>query len=135
MEKRNGLWRCPQLPVGGLNEKIEGYYRICAKAGLDGQQGVLIPSRNRRHLMLDAQVVDAVARGLFHIYSAEHVSDGMALLTGLASGMDVSRATRLDPGGYAADTVLGQAQKTLKAFRHACQLADHPKVGSRHQPK
>jgi len=62
------------LPVGGINEKIEGYFRICATAGLDGSQGVLIPQRNRHHLMLGTEVVDAVAKGLFHIYTAEHVS-------------------------------------------------------------
>src|SRR5574340_1177764 len=65
------------LPVGGINEKIEGYFRICERAGLDGSQGVLIPHRNRRHLMLERNVVDAVERGLFHIYTAEHVSAGM----------------------------------------------------------
>jgi predicted ATP-dependent protease len=123
------------LPVGGINEKIEGYFRICEKAGLDGQQGVLIPSRNRRHLMLDRPVQDAVAQGLFHIYAAGHVCDGMALLTGFDSGMDVTRTARLDPGGYAPESVLGQAQKTLKAFRHACQLADAPKVSSKHRTK
>ena len=119
------------LPVGGINEKIEGFFRICQTAGLDGQQGVLIPSRNRRHLMLDREVVAAVAQGLFHIYSAEHVSDGMALLTGVASGMSLPRVS-LPAGGYAHDSVLGQAQHTLKAYRRACQLVEHPKVGSKH---
>jgi predicted ATP-dependent protease len=58
------------LPVGGINEKIEGWFRVCQAAGLDRQQGVLIPDRNRRHLMLDPQVLDAVEQGLFHIYTA-----------------------------------------------------------------
>ena len=75
------------LPVGGINEKIEGYFRICETAGLDGSQGVLIPHRNRRHLMLDREVVDAVANGLFHIHTAEHASEGMELLTGCAFGV------------------------------------------------
>jgi predicted ATP-dependent protease len=122
------------LPVGGINEKIEGYFRICEKAGLDGQQGVLIPARNRRHLMLERPVVAAVAQGLFHIWSADHVSDGMGLLTGFESGVEAARTT-LPAGGYAPDTVLGLAQKTLKAYRRACQLADHLKVGARHQTK
>ena len=51
------------LPVGGLNEKIEGWFRTCAQAGLTGTQGVLVPARNQRHLMLSPQVVEAVARG------------------------------------------------------------------------
>ena len=58
------------LSVGGVNEKIEGYFRICEKAGLNGAQGVLIAQRNRRHLMLERALVDAVAQGLFHIYTA-----------------------------------------------------------------
>ncbi|WP_114968731.1 Lon protease family protein [Rhodoferax ferrireducens] len=111
------------LPVGGINEKIEGYFRICETAGLDGRQGVLIPQRNRRHLMLERKVLDAVSQGLFHIYTAEHVGEGMALLTGCVSGMGAVAA-----GGYPHDSVLGRAQKTLQAYRRACQQADHPKA-------
>lgn len=113
------------LPVGGVNEKIEGYFRICEKAGLDGTQGVLIPQRNRRHLTLERGLVDAVAQGLFHIYTAEHASEGIALLTGFSSGMSMGAS------GYAHDSVLGHAQKTLQAYRRACQLADHPRLPHR----
>ena len=113
------------LPVGGINEKIEGYFRTCQKAGLDGQQGVLIPQRNRRHLMLECQLVEAVSQGLFHIYTAEHASEGIALLTGFSSGMPMGAS------GYAQDSVLGHAQKTLQAYRRACQLADHPRLPHR----
>lgn len=114
------------LPVGGINEKIEGYFRICETAGLDGQQGVLIPHRNRRHLMLDRQVMTAVEKGLFHIYTADHVSDGMALLTGHTSGM--TEGWLGASASYAHDSVLGRAQKTLQAYRRSCQQAEHPKV-------
>ena len=109
------------LPVGGVNEKIEGYFRTCEKAGLDGTQGVLIAQRNRRHLMLERALVDAVAQGLFHIYTAEHASEGIALPTGHSSGMPMGASV------CAHDGVLGHAQKTLQAYRHACQLPDHPK--------
>jgi predicted ATP-dependent protease len=105
------------LPVGGINEKIEGYFRICDAAGLDGTQGVLIPERNRRHLMLDRRVCSAVAEGRFHIYTASHALDGMALLSGWPTGLP-SR-----PGGYAPDTVLGRAARSLQAYRRACQRA------------
>jgi len=105
------------LPVGGINEKIEGYFRSCQALGLDGQQGVLMPSRNCRHLMLDATVVQAVTQGRFHIHVADRVGQGMALLTGLPFG-------ELGPGGYPPDTVLGHAQKTLQRFRHACAFID-----------
>lgn len=109
------------LPVGGLNEKIEGYFRICATAGLDGSQGVLIPRRNRRHLMLERKVAEAVAQGLFHIYTAEHASEGLELLTGLPAGI------ANDAGNYPRDSVLGHAQRTLLAYRRACQASEHTK--------
>ena len=101
------------LPVGGINEKIEGYFRSCELLGLDGQQGVLIPRRNVRHLMLDAKVVTAVHEGRFHIYTVDDVGEGMALLTGVSFGDK-------GLGPYAADSVLGRAQKTLQRFRRAC---------------
>lgn len=108
--------RGEMLPVGGINEKIEGYFRSCELMGLTGQQGVLIPRRNRRHLMLDRRVVAAVAQGRFHIYTAELASEGMELLTGLPFG-------ELGAGGYPPDTVLGRAQKTLQDYRRACQAS------------
>jgi predicted ATP-dependent protease len=103
------------LPVGHINEKIEGYFRSCESLGLDGQQGVLMPTRNRRHLMLAPQVVQAVARGAFHIHVADQVGEGMSLLTGLPYG-------HWGPGGYAPDSVLGRVQTTLQRFRQACEL-------------
>lgn len=120
------------LPVGGINEKIEGYFRICQTAGLDGKQGVLIPQRNRRHLMLNPNIVNAVKEGLFHIYTAEHVSDGMELLTGCPSGMVSAPSTA---GEYPKDSVLGRAEKTLQAYRLACQLADYPKATRKRSPR
>lgn len=107
------------LPVGGINEKIEGYFRICSTAGLDGSQGVLIPHRNRRHLMLDRTVVEAVANGLFHIHTAEHAGEGMELLSGCAFGIAD------EAGVYPPDSVLGKAQITLLAYRRACQISGH----------
>lgn len=111
------------LPVGGINEKIEGYFRICEAAGLDGSQGVLIPHRNRRHLMLESEVVEAVAKGLFHIYTAEHVNEGIELLTGIPVGM------ANEAGSYPHGSVLGHAQKNLQAFRRACHAPEHTKSG------
>jgi predicted ATP-dependent protease len=70
------------LPVGGLNEKIEGYFRVCKDIGLDGKQGVLMPKRNMRHLMLSDEVVDAVANGQFHIATMNNVAEGIMHLTG-----------------------------------------------------
>jgi len=110
------------LPVGGVNEKIEGYFKVCEKLGLDGKQGVLIPGRNRRHLMLERKIADAVTQGLFHIYTAAHVSEGIALLTGLPAG------SANEAGNYPRGSVLGHAQKTLLAYRRACQVSERAKT-------
>ena len=112
------------LPVGGINEKIEGYFSICAAAGLNGHQGVLIPHRNRRHLMLDRQVIEAVAQGQFHIYTVEQVIEGLELLTGVPAG------TADKSGLYPQGSVLGLAQTTLLAYRRACQPLE-PKMAQR----
>jgi predicted ATP-dependent protease len=112
------------LPVGGINEKIEGWFRVCEAAGLDGQQGVLLPQRNLRHLMLDRAVVDAVASGRFHIHTARHVGEGLALLTGMDAGLGELPGT---PPPYPADSVLGRCEQTLRGYREACQrTADRP---------
>jgi predicted ATP-dependent protease len=102
------------LPVGGVNEKIEGFFRTCKAQGLDGTQGALIPSRNRHHLMLSQDVVDAVAQGKFHIYTAEHASEGAELLMGVPFGKD------LKGGTYETGSVLALSDKTLQAYRRAC---------------
>jgi predicted ATP-dependent protease len=104
------------LPVGGINEKIEGYFRSCELMGLTGRQGVLIPRRNRRHLMLERRVVEAVAQGRFQIWTADSAGEGMELLCGQRFG-------ELGAGGYPAETVLGRAQKTLQDYRKACQAS------------
>ena len=107
------------LPVGGINEKIEGYFDICDEAGLNGGQGVLIPDRNRRHLMLDHRVVEAVAQGRFHIHTISHVTDGLELLTGVPAGHANTK------GVYTRGSVLGLAQSTLQTYRRACLTTEH----------
>lgn len=71
-------------PIGGVNEKIEGYYKICHARGLTGQQGVIIPHSNTGHLMLNAEVRSAVESGQFHVYTIRHVEEALALFTGLS---------------------------------------------------
>lgn len=134
------------LPVGGINDKIEGWFNVCQQAGLTGTQGVLIPARNQRHLMLSPTVQNAVARGQFQVYAVHHVSEGIALLTGQASGMQalataqgrptdadsstMSHDTHAD-GSNAVQTVLSLAQASLHRFRRACQTAAHTRGGRR----
>ncbi|MDZ4098519.1 MAG: S16 family serine protease, partial [Methylophilaceae bacterium] len=99
------------MAIGGVNEKIEGYFRVCQALGLDGTQGVLIPERNASHLLLNDEVIAAVQAGKFHIHTFQHVLEGAAYLTGLSAGeMDAD-------GRYPADSVMGHVQATLERFR------------------
>lgn len=96
--------------IGGVNEKIEGFFDICAARGLTGRQGVLIPSANVKHLMLRGDVVEAAAQGKFHVYPVETVDQGIEILTGVPAGEP-------DPqGDFRAGTVNGLAQATLLEF-------------------
>ncbi|MBI3778499.1 MAG: AAA family ATPase [Gammaproteobacteria bacterium] len=72
--------------IGGVNEKIEGFFDVCHHRGLTGDQGVLIPAANVKHLMLRRNVVEAVAEGKFHIYPVSTVDQGIELLTGVPAG-------------------------------------------------
>jgi predicted ATP-dependent protease len=99
------------MPIGGVNEKIEGYFRVCQALGLNGKQGVIIPKRNQRHLLLDGAVIEAVKNGQFHIVAIDHVLEGIEYLTGISAGSP-NKA-----GSYAANTVMGHADATLAAYR------------------
>ncbi len=72
--------------IGGVNEKIEGFFDLCVARGLTGEQGVLIPATNVKHLMLHRRVTEAAAQGRFHVYPVETIDQGIALLTGLPAG-------------------------------------------------
>jgi predicted ATP-dependent protease len=73
-------------PIGGVNEKIEGFFDLCRLRGLTGAQGVIIPQRNVRNLMLKKEVVEAVGEGKFHIHAIEHVEEGVEILMGIPAG-------------------------------------------------
>jgi predicted ATP-dependent protease len=73
-------------PIGGVNYKIKGFFDICKHKGLTGKQGVMIPSKNVRNLMLDQEVIDAVAKGKFHIWPVSTIEEGSELLTGMKAG-------------------------------------------------
>jgi len=76
----------PVQAIGGANEKINGYYRVCKAAGLTGRQGALLPRTNLRNLMLDFETVDAVDLGVFHIYPGYSIYQGIEILTGVRAG-------------------------------------------------
>jgi lon-related putative ATP-dependent protease len=73
-------------PVGGINEKIEGFFDLCKFRELDGSQGVIIPRRNMKHLMLKREVIGAIKEGKFSIYPIDRVEEGLEILTGMSTG-------------------------------------------------
>ena len=78
-------------PIGGVNHKIEGFFQVCQAKGLTGDQGVLIPYQNLRNLMLREEVVEAVRKGQFHIYSAKTIDEGIEILTGVTGRRETER--------------------------------------------
>ena len=94
--------------IGGVNEKIEGFFDICAKRDLTGSQGVLIPAANVKHLMLRRDVVEAVRSGVFHVYSVETIDQGIEFLTGVPHG------TRDASGAYPQGTIGALVQHRLR---------------------
>ena len=93
--------------IGGVNEKIEGFYDVCHNKGLTGDQGVLIPEANVKHLMLRKDVVEAVQNEKFHIYPVKTVDEGMELLTGVSAG-EPDENNR-----YPENTINGMVQQRL----------------------
>jgi len=95
-------------PIGGVNQKIEGFFETCRVRGLTGRQGVMIPKSNLDDLMLRKEVVDAVKKSKFHIWSVETIDQGIELLTGVKAGKPNAK------DGYAADTVFGKVKTRLR---------------------
>ena len=95
-------------PIGGVNQKIEGFFQICCAKGINGDQGVVIPKANLRNLMLRPEVVEAVKEGKFHIYAVSTVDEGIEVLTGVPAGK------RGKDGKYPAGTINRKVADTLK---------------------
>jgi predicted ATP-dependent protease len=74
-------------PIGGVNEKIEGFFDVCRAKGLTGTQGVIIPHQNLQNLMLRSDVVEAVGKGQFHVYPVKTIDEGIEILTGVEAGV------------------------------------------------
>ncbi len=96
--------------IGGVNQKIEGFFEVCKTKGLTRQQGVMIPKSNVKNLMLKREVVKAVASGAFHIYPVETIAEGIEILTGVPAG------TADDKGEFPPESVFGRVQKTLMRY-------------------
>ncbi len=104
-------------PIGGANQKIEGFFDLCREKGLTGEQGVLLPQRNVRNLMLREDVVDAVRKGQFHVWAASTIDEGLEVLTGVPAGRRSVRGTY--PRGsinYRVDRRLREMAEGLKEF-------------------
>ena len=99
--------------IGGVNEKIEGFFDVCAARGLTGEQGVLIPASNVKHLMLREDIVDACGAGRFAIYSVSTIDQGVELLTGMRAG------ERDSSGNFPSDSVNGKVEAKLRQFAAA----------------
>jgi predicted ATP-dependent protease len=95
-------------PIGGVNEKIEGYFDVCKARGLDGTHSVLIPESNVSNLMLKKEVIDAVVANKFHIYSAKTIDEGIEILTGVPAGQSKPS------GGFEKDSVFDRADTKLR---------------------
>jgi len=107
-------------PIGGVNEKIEGFYRVAKRKGLTGRQGVLIPHTNVKNLMLDNEVIAAVAAGTFHVWSVSTIEQGIELLTGVPAGEPNAL------GEFPADSVFAKVAERLERY-YKESLKDSPK--------
>jgi predicted ATP-dependent protease len=94
-------------PIGGVNWKVEGFYKVCKARGLDGSHGVIVPKANVQDLMLKKEVVDAVKEGKFHVWAVGHVDEAIELMTGLPAGKRLPDAT------FEPDSVNYQVDQTL----------------------
>jgi len=105
-------------PVGGINQKIEGFFRVCLRRGLNGSQGVIIPRQNIGQLMLDEAVIEAVRNRQFHIWAVEHIDQGLEILTGMPAGQR-GQDGRFPPGTvhFLVDRKLEEWNKKNRAFK------------------
>ena len=115
-------------PIGGVNEKIEGVFDVCAARGLSGEQGVMIPSTNVKNLMLRPDVVDAVAAGRFHVWSVESIDQGIEILTGVPAG--APGAT----GGWPSGTINRKVSERLaRLSERFAEARREPSARGRHE--
>lgn len=105
-------------PIGGVNEKIEGFFDVCSLKGLTGDQGVIIPVSNIDNLMLKDEVIEAVKNNLFHIYAVSTIEEGIELLTGVKAGKKDAY------GEYEKDTIFYLANNKINEFNKVLKTAE-----------
>ena len=110
-------------PIGGANQKIEGFFQVCKAKGLTGTQGVMIPRRNVRNLMLRGEVVEAVREGKFHVYAVDSIDEGIEILTGMPVGK------KRKDGSYAARTINCRVAKRLESMASKMKQSRAPRKG------
>jgi predicted ATP-dependent protease len=96
--------------IGGANQKLEGYFRVCKTRGLTGTQGAIVPAANERNLTLKSELVEAIRAGQFHLWSVATVAEAIELLTGVAAGEPDEN------GDYPPDSVFGRVDAQLARF-------------------
>ncbi|MDH7594441.1 MAG: ATP-dependent protease, partial [Methanomicrobiales archaeon] len=103
--------------IGGVNEKIEGYFEVCKARGLTGKQGVMIPSSNIQNLMLREEIIEAAKEGKFAIYPINTIDEGIEVLTGVKAGKREPDGT-FEKGtvNYLVDNRLREMAETLKEY-------------------
>jgi predicted ATP-dependent protease len=94
--------------IGGVNEKIEGFYAVCKAKGLTGEQGVIVPGRNVQNLMLRREVIEAVREGKFKVWAVDHIDQGIEILTGVPAG------EKQEDGTWPEGTVNALADRRLR---------------------
>ncbi len=103
-------------PIGGVNEKIEGFYEVCKAKGLTGTQGVIIPDSNIDDLMLRQDIVDAVKENKFHIYAVKTIDEGIELLTGVKAGKKTKTGFEKGSINFLVDKKLKEYAERMKGF-------------------
>ncbi len=112
-------------PIGGVNEKIEGFFDICMRKDEAASYAVIIPHANVKHLMLKREVVEAVEKGVFAIYAVKTVDEGISILTGVDAGEADAK------GNFAKDSVNARVVARLKALSETARKFNHPKPAAK----
>jgi predicted ATP-dependent protease len=105
-------------PIGGVNEKIRGFYKTCKLKGLTGEQGIIIPKQNVDNLMLPKEIIEAVEKGKFHLWAVQTIDEGIEILTGQKAGK------RLENGEFEKGTIYYKVDQRLREIQEQLSKAE-----------